>query len=253
MRLTLIDRNLKKYLPKNNSAIHKAMHYSVMSGGKRIRPIIAIESTISCGGSVKDVMPIACAIEFVHTYSLIHDDLTAMDNDDFRRGKPTCHKMFGEANAILAGDALLTLAFSVIAKNTKPGIAASIIKELSSAVGDQGMVLGQALDLEFKSEKKDKSILNRINRLKTARLFEFSAKAGALACGAAKNKVSALGRFGIYFGISFQSVDDYLDGEVRSREEAARFIEKAKKELKCFGKKAYRLNNFAEHLLKRTK
>ena len=249
----LIDINLKKYLPRGNNAIEKAMRYSVLSEGKRIRPILAIEASKVCGGAIKDVMPTACAIEFIHAYSLIHDDLPAMDNDDFRRGKPSCHKAFGEANAILAGDALLTLAFNVIARHAEPEIGLNIIKELSGAIGVDGMALGQELDLELKNKKKDKNILNRINRLKTAFFMEASAKAGALSANAAGEKVRALQRFGYYLGLSFQLIDDYLDGESASRKEAVLLIEKAKKELKIFGKKADTLQNMADRLLKRTK
>jgi geranylgeranyl diphosphate synthase, type II len=253
LKLIAIDKNLNKYLPKGSETVKKAMKYSVMSGGKRIRPIIAIEASRACGGNIKDVMGIACAIEFIHTYSLIHDDLPAMDDDDFRRGKPTCHKVFGEANAILAGDALLTLAFNTIARHSKPKAGLNIIKELSDAIGADGMVGGQALDLEFQGRKKTKDNLNRINLLKTARFFEVSAKAGALAAGASKEKVRALQRFGLYLGISFQLVDDHLDGETKGREGAGLLIKKAKDELKVFGKRADNLKSMADSLLKRTK
>lgn len=282
--LAQINKNLNKYLPKGKGMIEKAMRYSVMSGGKRIRPIIAIEAFKACGafrpsallgtspelvegrpsgrssdgGGIKDIMPIACAIEFIHTYSLIHDDLPAMDNDDFRRGKPACHKVFGPANAILAGDALLTLAFNTIAKDANPKIALNIIKELSDAIGIYGMVGGQALDLESRDKAKDKNISNKINLLKTAKLLEVSAKSGALAAGAPQKEMRALQKFGLYLGLSFQLVDDYLDGEIKFRkdrvlEDAAPLIEKAKKELEIFGKRADSLKNIADRLLKRTK
>lgn len=259
--LAQISKNLNKYLPKGSSMIEKAMRYSVMSGGKRIRPTLAIEAFKACGafrpsrdgGSIKDIMPIACAIEFIHSYSLIHDDLPAMDNDDFRRGKPACHKVFGAANAILAGDALLTLAFNTIAKRANPKIALNIIKELSDAIGIYGMVGGQALDLEFQDKAKDKNISNKINLLKTAKLLEISAKAGALAAGAPQKKMKALQKFGLYLGLSFQLIDDYLDGGIKFRKDAVPLIEKAKKELEIFGKSADSLKNIADRLLKRTK
>lgn len=248
-----IEKNLKKYLPKGNSTVKKAMRYSVLSSGKRIRPILAIESAKICGGNIKEIMPVACALEFIHTYSLIHDDLPAMDNDNFRRGKPTCHKVFGEANAILAGDGLLTLAFNIIARYAEPKIAVNIIRELSDAAGVDGMVSGQAMDLEFQKNKKDKNILKNINFLKTAKLLEASAKIGALAACAAPDKVKALGKFGRDLGVSFQMVDDHLDGESNSRGGAGYFIEKAKKELAPFGKKADDLKKLADRLLKRKK
>lgn len=244
----LIDKSLKKYLPKGNDIIKKAMRYSVFSGGKRIRPVIAIESSRLCGGTIKDVMCAACAIEFVHTYSLIHDDLPAMDNDDFRRGKPTCHKVFGETTAILAGDALLTLAFNIIAKHMDPRVGLIIIEELSEAAGADGMVLGQALDLEYHKRKKGNDI-SEINLLKTAKLFEASAKIGALAEGADPKRVKALQGFGLYFGLSFQLVDDVLDGEKKERGEASLFMEKAKRELEIFGKKADKLKEISNNIL----
>lgn len=251
--LARVNKSLSKYLPKGDDAVKKAMRYSVLSGGKRARPIIAIEAAKLCGGKLQDVMPVACAIEFVHAYSLIHDDLPAMDNDDFRRGKATCHKIFGEADAILAGDALLTLAFGVIAEHLNPGPAARVISELSKACGADGMVLGQSLDLGLKNEKKDKKILNRINALKTAALFGFSAKAGAIVAGATAKKAAALERFGTYLGLSFQCVDDCLDGESSSRKHAEEFVKKAKAELKIFGKKADTLKYIADRLLTREK
>lgn len=264
--LAQINKNLNKYLPKDSGIIAKAMRYSVMSGGKRIRPTLAIEAFKACGafhplrdnGSIKEIMPIACAIEFIHTYSLIHDDLPEMDNDDFRRGKPACHKVFGAANAILAGDAILTLAFNIIAKRANPKIALNIIEELSDAIGIYGMVGGQALDLELQGKAKDNNISNKINLLKTAKLMEISAKAGALAAGAPRGKMKALQKFGLYLGLSFQLLDDYLDGEIKFRNgrflaDAAPLIEKAKKELEIFGERADSLKNIADRLLKRTK
>ena len=248
-----IEKNLKKYLPKGSSSVKKAMRYSVLSSGKRIRPILVIESALACGGNIKETMPMACALEFVHTYSLIHDDLPSMDNDNFRRGKPTCHKVFGEANAILAGDGLLTLAFNIIAKHTRPEIAVNIIRELSDAAGVEGMVGGQAMDLEFRKDGKDKNISKKIDLLKTAKLLEVATKIGALVARATPDKVIALQRFGRYLGLSFQMVDDHLDGERRHREDAGYFIEKAKKELIPFGKKADELKDLADRLLKRKK
>jgi len=233
------------------------MRYSVFSGGKRVRPILTIESSKACGGNFKDALPAACAIELVHTYSLIHDDLPAMDNDDFRRGKPTCHKAFGEANAILAGDALLTLAFNIIASNSKPAVGMKIIRELSDAIGANGMVAGQALDLESQVKRsinkgQDRAMAKKIDLLKTARLFSAAAKIGALTAGAQSNKIRALEQFGLDLGLSFQIVDDYLDGEGRMRRKStASLIEKAKNDLNIFGRSAKGLRDMIECLSRR--
>lgn len=253
MRYREIEESLKRYLPKGDDALSKAMRYSVFSGGKRIRPVITIESAKACRGSLGDALPMAIAVEMVHTYSLIHDDLPAMDNDDLRRGKPTCHKVFGEANAILAGDALLTLAFNIIAKNTKPAIGIKIIEELSRSSGADGMVGGQALDLKFHGRAKNRSMAWKINTLKTAKLFSAAAKIGALAVGAKDKEVKALEQFGLDFGRSFQMVDDCLDGDGVGRSKAASLVKKAKNDLKILGKRADRLKSIVEELSKRTR
>ncbi|MCX5668228.1 MAG: polyprenyl synthetase family protein [Candidatus Omnitrophica bacterium] len=252
-RYAEIEKALKRHLPKGDDALSRAMRYSVFSGGKRIRPILTIESALVCRGSLKDALPAAAAIELVHTYSLIHDDLPAMDNDDLRRGKSTCHKVFGEANAILAGDALLTLAFNIIAKNTKPALGIKIIEELSRAIGVEGMVAGQALDLEFRGKAKKKMIAEKINILKTAELFSAAAKIGALAAGAPTGEIKALGRFGLDLGLSFQVVDDFIDGESADNIEARRLAETANKELAIFGGRARKLKDISDYLLKRKK
>lgn len=228
------------------------MRYSVFSGGKRIRPILTIESAKACRGSLRLALPAAAAVELVHTYSLIHDDLPAMDDDDLRRGKPTCHKAFGEANAILAGDALLTLAFNIIAKNMKPVLGIKIIEELSLAAGGRGMVQGQALDLKFQGKVKNRTMAERINTLKTAKLFSAAAKIGALTAGAKEKEVTALRKFGLDFGLSFQMVDDSLDGDGGKRSKAASLIKKAKGGLKILGKRADRLKRIIEEVSKRT-
>ena len=240
-------------MPKGDDALSAAMRYSVFSGGKRIRPVLTIESAKACRGNLKGALPAACAVELVHTYSLIHDDLPAMDNDDLRRGKPTCHKIFGEANAILAGDALLTLAFNIIAKNTEPALGIKIIEELSLAIGAGGMVGGQALDLEFHGKAKKKMIAERINTLKTAKLFSAAAKIGALTADPGAKEIKALGQFGLDFGLSFQMVDDNLDGDGRGLKKAASLVKKAKSDLKILGKRADRLKDMIEELSKRTR
>lgn len=252
LRYIEIEKALERYLPKGDDVLSAAMRYSVFSGGKRIRPIITIESARACRGSVKDALPAACAVELVHTYSLIHDDLPAMDNDDLRRGKPTCHKVFGEANAILAGDALLTLAFNVIAKSIRPDSGIKIVEELSQAIGVLGMAGGQALDLEFQAKAKNKMIAEKINTLKTAKLFSAAAKIGALTADSEAEEIEALGRFGLDFGLSFQMVDDNLDGDGGELKRAASLVKKAKNDLEILGSRADRLKNIVEKLSKRT-
>ena len=255
----LIDRKLDEYLPKESEepkCLHKALRYSVFSGGKRLRPILAIESAKACGGHLKDVMPAACAIELVHTYSLIHDDLPSMDDDDYRRGKKACHVVFGEANAILAGDALLTLAFNIIAEGLEPKTGMKVIKELSAAVGSQGMVGGQALDLET-NRKKD---LVKVNRLKTAKLFKASAKIGAITAHAGEKKTNALASYGVNLGMAFQIADDIIDrgdyakifGMEKARSDLRNLIKKAKDHLKVFGRPETVLLEMADRILDRT-
>jgi len=250
-----IERALRACLPSERSEpkmLRRAMRYSVLSGGKRIRPAIAIEACRACGGRVRNVMPIACAIEFVHTYSLIHDDLPVMDDDDYRRGKPSCHKAFGEAAAILAGDALLTLAFNILARIPVSEIAARASLELSKAIGAGGMVGGQALDLEPGHE------IGRVNDLKTAKLFEVSAKLGAIAAGAGRKETDAMARYGLYFGRAFQVADDIADGAVylkasgapRAKRDVLRMIKESKKGLVVFGSKANGLKRIADGLIK---
>jgi geranylgeranyl diphosphate synthase type II len=232
------------------------MRYSVFSGGKRIRPVITIESSAACGGRLKDAVVAACAVELVHTYSLIHDDLPAMDDDDYRRGKPSCHKSFGEANAILAGDALLTLAFNLLAEKLKPVPAARSIAALSRAAGTFGMVGGQADDLETKSRKIEKKIFHRVNYLKTARLFEVSALLGAVVSGAGDEKERAMSKYGMNLGMAFQIIDDTIDrdgyygivGRKDSVEEAGIFIEKAVSALTVFGNRQNKLAGIARSI-----
>ncbi len=262
----LIDRYIDRYLPSGSEdpkIIHKAIRYSLFSGGKRIRPILAIEAYRVCDARANEILPAACAIEFAHTYSLIHDDLPAMDNDDYRRGKLTLHRVFGEANAILAGDAILTMAFNIISKYFSPKIGLRVIKELSDAIGTKGMVGGQVMDLEFSTgrSRPNRKILDNINRLKTARLFEASTRIGAMVAGVGRKKEEAMARFGANFGMAFQIVDDILDegsyakvfGETMSRNNSWELIKKAKDALSCFGKKADRLREMANHILTRKK
>ncbi|MEZ7891373.1 MAG: polyprenyl synthetase family protein [Candidatus Wallbacteria bacterium] len=220
-----------RILPPANTLpnkLHEAMRYSVFAGGKRIRPIIAMLACDMFSGNIDDLMPYACALELVHTYSLIHDDLPAMDNDDLRRGKPTNHKVYGEAMAILAGDALLTLAFEIIAKapkNTKvkPEIANLILEALASGAGSTGMVGGQAMDIlacSLKSEEKNVSelLLYEIHKRKTAALISASAKIGAFVANASIPDVNNMEDFGTALGLLFQISDDILDYTQTSEE-----------------------------------
>ena len=250
MNLTaLIEKNLDKFLPSEKidpEVLHEAMRYSVFSGGKRIRPVVLIEAALACDGKIKDAVAAACAVEFVHTYSLIHDDLPSMDDDDYRRGKPSCHRKFSEAIAILAGDALLTLAFGVIARGYKPAIASAMTKELSQAIGSCGMVGGQALDIT--GDKKT----DKVNRLKTAKLFEASAVLGVLSAGAGRKKIEAMRKYGENLGMAFQAVDDKLDGEASFSEHRVKALTAAAKSaLKIFGKRKTSLTKIADYVLTR--
>ena len=216
-----VDAALERLLPQESTrpaSIHQAMRYSVFAGGKRIRPILCLETARIFAPDVTSALHPACAIEMIHTYSLIHDDLPALDNDDLRRGKPTCHKKFGEATAILAGDALLTLAFETIAATpVAPAQCVAIVKEVASAAGTiNGMVGGQVADLEAEGHVVDPEMLEYIHRSKTAALIRAAVTAGALCAGASDDDVVRLRRFGETIGWAFQVTDDILDVEESS-------------------------------------
>lgn len=207
---------LCKYLPGRKTVpteLYKAMRYGIASGGKRLRPILTLATGEMLGAKGRELQPIASAIEFIHTYSLIHDDLPAMDDDDFRRGKPTVHKAFGEALAILAGDALLTRTFEVIAGGIKNGsLAQQLTLEIAFAAGASGMVGGQVLDLQFaKSKKADNAFYIKTLRMKTAALIKASVSCGAIAAGADSKSLSRLSSYGEQLGLAFQLKDDILD------------------------------------------
>ncbi len=219
-RQNIVEEALQRYLPDVDSVpqeLHTAVHYSVFAGGKRIRPILCLAAAEACGGDMAPVMPAACALELIHTYSLIHDDLPAMDNDDFRRGKPTSHKVFGEAMAILAGDALLTEAFVLLSRAEKVRLAAerrlAVIQEIASAAGIAGMVGGQALDIRAEKIQLDIAGLTDIHRRKTGALIVAAVKSGAILAGASDDKIQALGVYGSHIGIAFQIADDILNVE----------------------------------------
>ena len=251
----IINKALDKCLPKNfikPQAIHRAMRYSVFPGGKRIRPIFTIAGFEACGGKGSSAMPVACGIELIHSYTLIHDDLPCMDNDDFRRGKHSCHKKFGEDIALLAGDGLLTLAFQIIAESGN----IYAIKEISKAIGTCGVIGGQVVDIlaqgsELNIQRKH---IEYINLNKTAVLFEVAVKSGGIIKGASKREIDALGNFGRNIGVAFQLLDDLKDrdgyvnlyGEKRTKEKAEDSASTAKSHLKIFGKKASRLLELAD-------
>src|SRR5271165_3267390 len=275
-----VDAELDRLMPAESvppTSIHTAMRYSVFAGGKRIRPILCLEATRIFGEDVAHAQFPACAIEFIHTYSLIHDDLPALDNDDLRRGKPTCHKKFGEANAILAGDALLTLAFETIAASPAPADRrVAMITEISTAAGTvRGMVGGQVADLEAEGRRVGPETLEYIDRSKTAALIRASIASGALSAGAPPDDVARLRRFGETIGWAFQVTDDILDveessaalgktagkdvaqqkatypavfGLPRSHEIANELATKAIAELQPYGDRANRLRSIAEFL-----
>ena len=195
--------------------IYEAMRYMALGGGKKLRPVLVLLAAEACGGKPEDAIPAACAVEMVHTYSLIHDDLPAMDNDDLRHGKPSCHKAFGEAMAILAGDGLLTEAFAVLATQVPDSsIARRLVAELAAAAGAAGMVGGQVADLEAERDRStDKSLLDVIHRRKTARMIEAASSMGAISAAANEHFERSLRNYGMHLGLAFQIADDVLDAE----------------------------------------
>ena len=194
------------------ATLRKAMTYSLLAGGKRLRPILALAGCEAVGGQLTAALPLACALEMIHTYSLIHDDLPAMDNDDFRRGRPTNHKVFGEAIAILAGDALLTEAFAVTSRcPAPPEVLVQVLRELASAVGAAGMVGGQVIDIEATGNKVDLELLRRLHGKKTGALLAVSVCAGARLGGADESAVAGLRTYAEALGLAFQIIDDVLD------------------------------------------
>ena len=224
-RRRLVDEALERVLPPETAApptLHRAMRYSVRAGGKRLRPILVIAGAEAVGGSAEQVMETACALEMIHTYSLIHDDLPAMDDDDYRRGMLTNHKVFGEAIAILAGDALLTLAFKLIALNgARTGdarIIATLVTDIADAAGTDGMVGGQVVDIESEGKGVDAETVDFIHTHKTAALIRASLCAGALIAGAHPRELAAIRESGEALGLAFQIVDDILDVEGSTEE-----------------------------------
>lgn len=226
-RIHLIDNALERYLPADSvhpQSIHQAMRYSVFAGGKRVRPVLMLAACDAVGGSPDTALPAACAMELIHTYSLIHDDLPAMDNDDFRRGRPTNHKVYGEAVAILAGDGLLTEAFKLVSDpRFASGLSAdtklAVIHEIASCAGTFGMVGGQVVDMESEGKPEiDLPTVQYIHAHKTGALIKASVVCGALVGGAEENQLQAVRRYGEAAGLAFQIADDILDIEGTTEE-----------------------------------
>src|SRR6186713_2861267 len=278
-----VDRALDRFLPGERTppaTIHKAMRYSLFAGGKRLRPILCLTAAEACGGLTKSALPLACALECIHTYSLVHDDLPSMDNDDFRRGRATCHKVFGDGIAVLAGDALLTVAFEIAArtKPTRRYSMAEILREIAVAAGSRKLIAGQVADLEAEGKKVSRDELRYIHENKTSAMITTSIRLGAMSANADAKKLRALTKFGHSLGLAFQVIDDILDvtqtseklgksagkdvaaqkatypaviGLDPSRAEARRLTAKAHSALKSLGPKAAMLRALADYLLAR--
>jgi len=219
-RKALVDAALGRFLPPETTppmTVHKAMRYSVLAPGKRLRPILVIAGAEAVGGKAEGVLEAACALEMIHAYSLIHDDLPAMDDDDYRRGRLTNHKVFGDAMAILAGDALLTLAFRLIADNAArvaaPACIGQVVIQIADAAGTSGMVGGQVVDIESEGKIVSSETLDYIHLHKTAALIRVSLRTGAMLAGGREGNVAALTEAGESLGLAFQIVDDILDVE----------------------------------------
>jgi geranylgeranyl diphosphate synthase, type II len=212
----MIDSALDRYSNLEDDCpaqLREAIRYSLLAPCKRLRPTLVLFAAEACGGAWEAALPAACAVEMIHTYSLIHDDLPAMDNDDLRRGRPTCHKAYGEAMAILAGDALLTLAFEILARDLRPAVAAKACAALAEAAGATALVGGQADDLSLEHTAGDLATLENIHRRKTGAMFLASLRLGGYTAGADESQQSALERFGKKIGLAFQIADDLLDVE----------------------------------------
>ena len=285
---TEVEQRLDSLIPPADThplPIHDAMRYSVLAGGKRIRPALAIAASDAVGGDRRRVWPFASALELIHTYTLIHDDLPALDDDDLRRGKPTCHKKFGEANAILAGDALLTLAFEVMAnRKLFDGVDTETLLDVTSstasAIGSLGTIGGQVIDLAMEGKEPDIAALEYIHTHKTGKLIVAAISGGARLGGGSSEQTQALVSYGKNIGLAFQVADDILDiegdeeelgktigadsnrdkltypalfGKEESKELAVRLTERAIESLDIFGEEANRLKEIARYIVERTR
>lgn len=278
-----VDEALNRFLPSPTgraAKIHEAMRYSVFAGGKRLRPIVCLAAYEIFKDKLEEALPAACALELIHTYSLIHDDLPCMDNDDFRRGHPTSHKVFGEAMAVLAGDALLTLAFELLtqAPVLKPGVMVQAVREVARAAGTDGLIGGQVEDLAAEGKKISAEDLQSIHLHKTAALLGASARLGAILGEATLQEFKQISRYGEKIGLAFQIVDDILDvessseamgkqtqkdssrqkatypslfGVEKSKQLAAQLQEEAIAALKTFGTRAQVLQELARYITER--
>jgi len=280
-----VNRALDRFLPRATAkptTIHKSMRYSLFAGGKRLRPVLCLAAAEACGGSDADAMPLACAVECIHTYSLVHDDLPAMDNDDFRRGRPTNHKVFGEGIAVLAGDALLTQAFEIAAqcRGWPRYTHRDVMLDMTRTAGSLQLIAGQVADLEGEGRRVSLSQLRYIHERKTSALLACSVRLGGMSANATSRQLQALTDFGYHVGLAFQVIDDILDvtqtteqlgktagkdvaagkatypavvGLKRSRTIASQLTDKAFAALKPFRGKAVALEGLADYLLNRTK
>lgn len=248
----IINNELKNYLePKYPIIIWESMAYTVLSGGKRIRPLLMMESARACGGDIKNVIPTACALEMVHAYSLIHDDLPCMDNDDYRRGRLTNHKVYGESFAVLAGDSLLSLAPQMIIRHTPDTVEKQtllkVLDEFFTAIGPSGLVGGQVVDIHSEGKDIDFATFEYIHTHKTGELFRFALRAGALLSNASEEKLEALTEYGKIIGYAFQVADDILD-IIGTREDLGKTPGKDQKSNKKTHPSLYGLNNSIEEV-----
>lgn len=283
VRQRFIEAALDRHLPAANKkprTIHRAMRHSLFAGGKRLRPVLCLAAGEACGGAVDHALPAACAVECIHTYSLVHDDLPSMDDDDFRRGQPTCHKVFGEGMAILAGDALLTIAFEILCQGTPTPRYPTrrMVYELATAAGSRSLIAGQVADLESEGRTISRAELRFIHHSKTAALLTCALRLGGMSANASPAQLECLTRFGSALGLAFQVIDDVLDvtqtseklgksagkdavaqkatypavlGVEQSRREARRLTQVAHRALDRLGRKAAILRALADHLLSR--
>jgi geranylgeranyl diphosphate synthase type II len=258
--LGLINSYLEKELPAATDCppvIPAAMRYAVLGEGKRFRPVLALKVCEACGGDIKKALPAAAALELIHAYSLVHDDLPAMDDDDFRRGKPSCHKKFGEAAGILAGDGLLTLAFEWAARIRPAETALKVISELSTAAGTFGMIGGQAADIFVDPRDRDLAILDYISIHKTGCLIRVAAVVGALTAEAELASLTRMKKLGECLGLAFQIADDIADGDgylklmtaAEALERVRDLIAQAKREVRGFGSRGSGLVLIADFLM----
>lgn len=260
--LTSLDETLESLVPLENPhspLLHEAMRYSVFPGGKRFRAVLTLSACEATGGRWQEALVPAAAVELIHTYSLVHDDLPALDNDEMRRGRPTVHKRFGEAIAILTGDALLTLAFQSLARIQPAAKSRQLVEEISTAAGSYGMIGGQVADLTAATGEISLPQLEYIHIHKTGKLIKASAVSGAVAAGASAETRQRMLKYGECLGLAFQYVDDLLDGdgyarlikpgEIRQR--VRDLIAQGKREVKPLGRKGERLQVLADFLLRR--